>query len=75
MKHYSDICLHSLSRFGSLGPNKTGTGRAKERRFVSFQTISCSYNYASRELLSFKTSVHKEKCETFTECKNNAISN
>ena len=52
MNRYPDACLQSLCRFGSLGPSKTILKELKQRRFVSFQTISCSYDYVEKEHLS-----------------------
>ena len=45
MNRYPDVCLQSLCRFGSLGSSKTTLKELKQRRFVSFQTIPCSYDY------------------------------
>ena len=45
MKRYPDVCLQSLCRLGS----RVLVKEVKQRRFVSFQTIPCSY-----ELLYFK---------------------
>ena len=45
MKRYPDVCLQLLRRFGSLGPSKTTLKELRQRRFVSFQTIPCSYDY------------------------------
>ena len=51
MKRYPDVCLQSLCRFGSLGLSKTILKELKQRRFVSFQTIPCSNDYASTKYL------------------------
>ena len=47
MNRYPDVCLQSLCSFGGLGPSKTKLKKLKQRIFVSFQTIPCSYDYAN----------------------------
>ena len=49
MKRYPDVCLQPLCRFGSL--SKTILKELKQRRFVIFQTIPCSNDYASIKYL------------------------
>ena len=50
MNRYPNVCLQSLCRLGSLGPSKTTLKELKQRRFVSFQTIPCSYDYGEIKL-------------------------
>ena len=62
MSRCPSVCLQSLCWFGSLGPSKNKLKDLKQTRFISFQTILCSYDYvlthvskekyASKEVLS-----------------------
>ena len=45
MERYFDVCLQPLYWFGSLDPSKTTLKELKQRRFIGFQIIPCSYDY------------------------------